>query len=304
MAFARKTTASKADKAADIKKEEVLSTVKPLTQDDVATLLTKAQLAVQQQFADITTKATNSLAQFEQIEQAIQIKKQELQALHELDVQATTLDDLNRKIAETREGWDAEKQAATDARTQYEADTESAREREQAEYEYTRDQERRRQQDAFNEELAAARKTEQAAREQREKDWQQREEIIKSAETELRSLRDQVAGFPAKIDQAVKAEVDSVVAALTAQNDTKFQLAQKDADLRVKMAEQQVTSAKAEIIQKNEVISDLRTQLAAAHKQSESVALKALESASGRNALEAVQQSMNRAESQPPRSGR
>ena len=71
--------------------------------------------------------------------------------------------------------------------------------------------------------------------------------------------------------------------------ETKMVLTQKDMDVAQKLAAQEVASLKVALEKATAQLGDLKAQLEQAHHDVKEISAKALESASGRSAMEALQ---------------
>src|SRR5262249_26070068 len=133
-----------------------------------------------------------------------------------------------------------------------------------------------------------------------EKDWAHREAELKRREKELEDLRTQVANFPEVVKKEVNAAVAVATNSVKKEYETKIVLAAKDTETAQKLAAQEIGSMKAALEKANTQIGDLRTQLEQAHRDAKDIAAKALESASGRSAMEALQKVLEKDQTTKP----
>ena len=82
--------------------------------------------------------------------------------------------------------------------------------------------------------------------------------------------------------------------------ETKIVLASKDTETAQKLAVQEIASMKQALDKANVQITDLRTQLEQAHRDVKEISAKALESASGRSAMEALQKVLEKDQNTKP----
>jgi paraquat-inducible protein B len=148
--------------------------------------------------------------------------------------------------------------------------------------------------------VATERRTHADRAEVLEKEWAKREADLKAREQELAALRDAVAKFPDELKRATAAEVAVATTALKKQLETAAALDKKDAETNLKLANNATAAVQAEVNRLQATITDLNRQLAEAHRATQTVAEKALDSASGRTAMEALQQTMGRSETALP----
>ncbi len=296
MATASKKAGSKKTEVAQIKKTEVLASVGGLSVGGVANQIAKTQVEIAKTLADVGTQVSAALATLETVHAAIAVKKEELKTLHEIEATALTLDDLNGSIQAARELAAAEEAAAVAEAAEAAAETAKARKREEDEYAYKTGQARRKAQDDFAAEQAVARKAEADRKEKVEKDWAAREGELKARENELTALRQAVADYPGKLQAEVNKEVAIATNSLKKTLESTHALAAKDAETNLKIAQHEKAGLAQEIARLQATITGLHAQLDAAHKSAQTVAEKALDSASGRQAMEALQTSMSRSD--------
>src|SRR5262245_66554730 len=103
-----KVTGVKNRRAAAIQEKEVLTAVQGLSLDSVSKSITDTQVEVQKVLADLSAKVMERLQQLEHIQEAITLKQEELKQLHDIEVKATTVDELDEQIAKQRRAWDEE----------------------------------------------------------------------------------------------------------------------------------------------------------------------------------------------------
>ena len=95
-------------KAVEIKSSEVLESVKNITIEGISKKIAGVQVDVQQTLAKLSTELTQNLEQLNNVTAAIELKQQELQQLHDIEVTKTSLDDLKAEIDNQRVLWTEE----------------------------------------------------------------------------------------------------------------------------------------------------------------------------------------------------
>jgi chromosome segregation ATPase len=303
--LARKTRnkpviSSKEQEARHSHAKNVLTDVSSLTAESAVKKVTEAGLTINKTLAGINEQVIALVEELKKLDEAIQLKTEELAGLHGKDVAASAIDvlvaeydrkkadlqaemeRLQKEIAETRAQSAAELKAEQDA-------AELARKRAEEEYGYNIQIQRKKEQDAFAEQLRVQSAAERDRKEKLEKDWATREEALKLREKELEDLRKQVADFPAVLKK--EADAAAAIAGNRVKNDweMKFTLAQKDAETAQRVACMEITSLKDINAKQAQAIQTLQSELAEAKRQVQAIAEKALESASGARALAEVQ---------------
>lgn len=290
--MARATTGKKTQQAQLIKREDTLANVAGLNLDTVANKIAQTQVEVQKTLASLGTTLTQKLADLATIEQAIVLKQEDLRRLHDIAAGATTLDDLQAEIARTREEWELEQLEVHKEQQDNLANRQKQWQREEAEYQYAQGLKCRDQEDLLKAVKAQFDKDMANNREQLERTWDEREAALKSREAELHQLRAEADSFNDQFDQAHAAGYAEASAQAKREHAAQLQLLQKDAELQRKLADQQIASMNVIITSLHHQAEDDRKQLAQAHASVKEISAKALDSASGRSAMEALQQAM------------
>lgn len=291
---------SKEQEARDTHAKNVLADVSGLTAETAVKKVTEAGLTINKTLAGINEQVISLVEELKQLDEAIQLKTEELNGLHGKDVAASAIDVLvaeyDKKKAELeaemerlqKDIEDTRAKAAADLATEREA-AELARKRAEEAYAYDTQQQRKKEQDAFAETLRQQAATERDRKEKLEKEWAAREEALKLREKELEDLRKQVAEFP----QVLKKETDTASAIVgnrvKSEWDMKLTLATKDAETAQRVASMEIASLKETTAKQAQAIQTLQAELNEAKRQVQAIAEKALESASGARALAEVQ---------------
>lgn len=280
-----------------IKTNEILSAVSGITLENVSNKLAAVQVEVQHTLAGLSTKLTEQLAVLGNVENAIALKKDELKQLRDIEVTASTLDELTAQIEAQREDWLKEQQKKLEHFAALEAQRQVGWAREEEQYNYKKLQERQKSEDAFAARMIESEKANRNKQEQLEKLWAEREASLKTREQELVELRNQVANFPATL----KAEVDKNVAVATNALKRTYEMETKISSAEnastIKLAEQQNKSLEKTIGELNAQVLGLKDQLKSAHDDIKTISQKALESASGREALANLQRTVENLQS-------
>jgi hypothetical protein len=284
-----KVSGVKNQQAEAIKATEVIQSVAGLNLDVVSGKIAATQVEVQKSLAGLSAKLVEELETLRNVEQAIGLKREELKQLYDIESAAVDLDELYAKIDSQREAWEEEQ-----ARKQREfAEMQSERNKQWAraeeEYQYRLGQEHKKQEDGFKGKLEDQDKANRNKQEALDKSWTEREADLKKRETELQELRAKVDAIPEMVKKAENAAQAVATNSVKKEYETKMVLNQKDMDTAQKLAAQEVASLKAALEKATAQLADLKAQLEQAHHDVKEISAKALESASGRSAMEALQ---------------
>jgi colicin import membrane protein len=286
---APQVTGAKNRQATAIRETEVLHSVSGLNMDAVSGTIATTQVEVQKSLAALSAKLVEQLQVLGNVEEAIALKREELKQLYDIESAAVSLDDLDAKIQAQREAWMDEQ-----ARKQREfAEQQSERNKQwmrtEEEYQYRMSLEHKKGEDEFAYRLAQQEKANRDKQELLEKTWAEREAELKKREKELEDLRAQVANIPEQIRKAENAAAAVAGNSVKKEYETKMTLATKDAEMAAKLAEQEVSSLRLALDKTTTQLAELKEQLDRARNDVKEISSKALESASGRSAMEALQ---------------
>jgi hypothetical protein len=298
--MAKATVGSKNKQAAAIKEQEVLTAVNGLTLDSVSGDIAATQVEVQKSLADLSSKLTERLQILRNIESAIELKEQSLKQLYEIERTATALDDLKAEIDNQRKAWQEEQGQEERQSREKVSERKKLWQREEEEYDYKLAQEQKKVQDGFADRMATLEKENKGRQEGLEKNWSEREGELKKRETELADLKKQVENFPEMVKKEVNAAVAIATNSLKKEYETKIVLQTKDAETAQKLAAQEIASLNQAILKFQAQVDGLKEQLEQAHHDVKEISAKALDSASGRSAMEALQKVLEKEQTYKP----
>jgi DNA repair exonuclease SbcCD ATPase subunit len=282
---------SKEQEARDTHAKNVLADVSGLTAETAVKKVTEAGLTINKTLAGINEQVISLVEELKQLDEAIQLKTEELNGLHGKDVAASAIDVLvaeyDKKKAELEAQMERLQKDITDTRAK--AAAELAAERAEEEYAYDTQLQRKKEQDAFAEGLRQHAAQERDRKEKLEKEWATRDEALKLRETELESLRKQVSEFPLVLKKETDTAAAIVGNRVKSEWELKLTLATKDAETAQRVASMEIASLKETCTKQAQAIQALQTELNEAKRQVQAIAEKALESASGARALAEVQ---------------
>jgi len=292
--MATKMQGTKNRQAAAQRDQDILESVRDLTLDSVSGAVSTTQVEVQKALADLSGKLAEQFQVLQGIESAIQLKRDELKALHQIEATATTLDELEAEIRKQRLAWEEEQAATKRLVAEQQSERNKQRVREEDDYQYKTAQAHRKLEDAFAASMGQQEKANREKQEQLEKQWGEREAELKRRETELAELR----SFKENTPETIKKEVNGAVAVATnsvkKEYETKMVLAAKDSETEKRLSEQQISALQDTIKKQQSQLEDFKAQIEQAHRDVKDISAKALDSASGRATSEALQRLMEK----------
>jgi colicin import membrane protein len=264
-----------------------------------------------QVLADVSDKLVQEVQRLAAVREAVAIERREIEQLHRIDVAATSLDQLiqdyqrekerlDSEIAAQRVAWEEESRATERERKETEDQLRKLRQRESEDYEYKKNQERKKAQDKYDEDQRLLEKRNKEKQEELERGWKQREEALKGQDDELNQLRQESAGAAARI----KAEAERAAKEATHAAELGFEqqivLMKKDAEAEKRVSELLVKNLEEAIARQSAQTASLEKQLAEAKQQVQEIAVRAIEGASGARALGHINQiAMEQAKNRP-----
>ena len=290
---------------AQVQTRQVAATnaVQGLKGADVVRKIGDLGLAIQSNLDQVKNLTMESLKEYTDLQDAIQFATSKLEELRGKEATAISLAELlaehEAKVAEfsAEDAARAERIAKEDAErearlVQEAANLQVERVREADTYKYNRDRTRRNEEGEYAQKLDERNRQNAATQAAKEAMWAEREALLAKKEVEYKAAIDANAQIPQLIDSAVKKEVAIVTNTLTREHKHALELLNAENRNKLGLLEQQVLSNGKTIELLEAQLAAANEKLAASEKRVEAIAVNAMQSASGRQALEAVQQNI------------
>ena len=260
---------------------EVLKDADAMKASTVLTAVADTRSAIEGVLSQLSDLTLAQIRTYEELKRAIQLKQEEMSDLHSKESVLTEIDVLKASMEETRLKWQAERE-------------EEVRNRKASltSWEFETDQ----HQKAVAAQLAdQARDTARKESERvyaLEQNWKQREAALMAQENELKTLREAVMTF----DTRVKSEADKQVAMATnsLKKDYEHRMALDKLTVQsdLSRAQDKIVALTQTLETKTKEITALQAMLLEAQERSAKTVQSALDSASGRRALEEVRETL------------
>jgi uncharacterized coiled-coil protein SlyX len=287
-----KTAAANRSRTATIR-----NAVQGVTVEDAVTRVTRVGLDVQKALAGVNEQLLAKVTELEQVTEAVELEKTELETLHKIDIAATALDILVQDHATRTKQLDETYAARERAFQEQEAEREKTRrerevayaiqvQREKDDYEYRKAQERRAAEDAFQEQHRAKVRGEGERAFALEKNWAERENALKAQETEVAKIRQEIIDLPIKLRKDFDAEKAIALNSLKSNLEHAHQLSTKDFQAQATIQQSTIAQLNAQLHAAQEQNARLQTQLTEANSKIETIAKSAIDGASKRDAFE------------------
>lgn len=276
------------------------------------TSLDSLQLGFGAAASELSEKLSTEAAKLAEILSGVSVEIIELQTLHNLEVTDETFDELitsyetsskifGEELRQEQEASQQEIQTLTKAwskeqeqqeitlKEQVELDRKNGQ-REIQEYKYNLDLARKidrdqaaQQQEILDRDLADTKETQ-------EKAWLEQEKIIAELEKQFNESRDKVAAFPGEKEAGVKKAKEEGKGIATYQAKIKSDLYAKDVEGQKRFYESRIQSLEDLISTQGERLNSLSVQLAAALKQVQDLAVKAIEGSANANSYQTLKE--------------
>ena len=306
------TSNPKTDELDRLRSQEIRQAVEGLSVDAVVQKISGMGLEISKSLSELSGKLIVEVEKLTTTREAVALEQKELERLHKIDIVATSLDNmlqdyqsekdkLESEIASQRTAWEEEEVTRARDQKDFEDNLKKQRQREAEEFEYKKALERKKAQDKYDEEIRLLEKKDKEKQEALDKSWQQRETILKEREVEWAQLKKEVDDFPTRL----KKEVDAAIAAALKNAEQRFEqqmtLLKKDIDAEKRISELQIQALKDAGERQAAEMAKLQTQIEEAKKQVQDIAVKAIEGASGAQALSQINKiAMEQAKTRTP----
>ena len=303
---------TKDEEISRFREREIRETTQSITAEAVVQRLGTMELEVSKALSGLSAQLMAETKLLESLREAVQMERQELERLHQIDIAKTSLELLIEEYGVQKERlekeqetdrfeWSAEKAQRDQELKEYGEDLKRQRRREEEEYDYNRTQELKQQQNEYAEAQHAQEHQNKEKQETLEKSWSIREARLKEQEDELARLRKEAADFPQRLKQETERAVAEATKTLHVEHKQTLVMAQKETETERRLAEQKIKSLEDVVARQNEEIKGLTARVEEAKNQVQEIAIKAIEGASGARALTHVNQiAMEQAKTRAP----
>lgn len=283
--------------------EEVVVRAAKFDTEQIVTTLGQAKVMITQNLGLLEKKLTEEYDRLNELQQAIKVESKHLEELHQIKKNADSLaalllaqkerkasfdvemeelrKTLEHEIELKRTEWRLEKERYDQLKVEYEVANKKERVRDEDEYRYKIAVERKKDQDVYENKKALLERDLAEKKELFEKNCGTRQAVLEMAEDELKSQRNRVAGFPKELENAVSLTEKSVTESLEREYRYSMNLKSAEIEGEKRLQQQTIVSLQAKIKEQDILIRELSARAETASQQVQSIALKALEGATG-----------------------
>lgn len=269
-----KKTTTKSEEAKTAKSAATLAKAEAVNLESSLAGITKASLEAQEAFADVGKRLITKYEELGAVEDAIKLKKEDLKTLHGQDKILLSISEL-----------EAEKVKIEVANKQLEDDLKVARDREEAQFSYDRDQKRKKADDDWAEEVRVRKLQEKERQEAFDKDHKARNEALAAQEKQYQDAIAKAATFDTEVANKVKAEVGKETGILTARFEAEKKLTAVEHKAVVDGLNKDIVHLKETVTAKDAEIASLNEKLSRALDAQTTLAKATVESATNTKAL-------------------
>jgi hypothetical protein len=266
-----------------------VNSVKSLNANEVVNEIGNLQVSILGTLSGISAKIAEKLEVLGNTEVAITDMQSRLNELYAIEKEAQVLEEIKTKVVTDQENYNKQLSLQAQEWDEKRAERMKAWQREDEERAYENEQRKKKFEDEFKSETEARQRAERIRCDELVKSWNTREALLQDKEEEFKNLQKKVS----EIDSLIKAETNKVAAIVksevTNSYEHKIQLLDKDKESEKKMFEAREQSLQIQVGQLVEQVAELNKQLAVARQDAKDVTSAALNSASGRQVVEALQ---------------
>jgi hypothetical protein len=297
--------ATKEEESEREKRKQVLEQAVTYTVDSIVKGLADLQLDFSGIVAELSQKLEAESEKLEKIRRGIAIASQQSQELQKIRVVADVLhiltqehreklnlleqnsgrrqETLEKDIASRRKDWEKEQQEFELLVQEENENTAKIRREEEEDYNYHLQRSRQIEMDEYEEEKRSLEREIRDLTQEKEKDWQDRENVLDAEQAQFERDRQRVAGFEEELKQAFNKAKEDAIQEATREAKVKADLFAKEWESTKQGYELQVESLEQTIQRQNEQIADLSAQLQGTLKQAQELAMRAFSRSSNQN---------------------
>jgi hypothetical protein len=262
------------------------------TVETIVKELANLKLSLNRTLTDISDRLISEVNTLEAIKKEIQVEKNHLTDIHNIQVEADSLNNLmhlhedkkrniEQEMKAIKEQWEKEQRDHELVVKERDERLKREREREQEEYSYVLSMKRKKEKDTHEEEKTLMQRQLALEKDLKMKDIKEREQALKQQEEELLELREKVKDYPVDLSKTidkVRQETKTQVERELRQN---AELQQREIEGDKKVYELKIKNLEDTMLKQAMQIEGLSKQLDTSSKQVITIANKAIEGASG-----------------------
>ncbi|MBW4568286.1 MAG: hypothetical protein KME31_09725 [Tolypothrix carrinoi HA7290-LM1] len=291
--------ATKQEEAEKAKNKETLEAASTYTVDNIVKGLADLQLEFGSIVNELSEKLARQNSKLDELNRAREIASQNLEELQQIRIVADALDiltqehreklkaleediaskreTLEKEIAQKRKEWQKEQAEYEEALQAYNESLAKQRSLETDEYQYKLETTRKLNTNAYEARKRNSEREIQETTQQKEKDWAEREKILKQRQPLFTEYQQQVAAFPNEMEEAIKKAREEAIKDTSQKAKVEADLFEKDWESTKQSYEAKIQSLEQTIQKQVEQIEGISAQLQTALKQAQDLAMRAFD---------------------------
>lgn len=272
--------------------EEIIVRAAQFDTDQIVTTLGQTKVMITQSIGVLEKKLTEEYNRLSDLQQAIKIESKNLEELHQIKKNADSLAALllaqktlkiefEGEIETKRAQWRLEKEQHDQEKIEHNVLVKKDRTRDEEEYRYKINLERKKDQDAYETRKNILERDLAAKKEIFEKECIEREAVLTNDEDEVLNLRTRVAAFAKELEDAIISAKNETTESLEREYRYTASLKNSEIEGEKRLQQQTIKSLQEKIKEQELLIRDLTVRAEHATSQVQTIALKALEGATG-----------------------
>ena len=296
--------ATRQEIAENEKNQQVLEVASTYTVDSIIKGLADLQLEFGGIVRQLSEKLANENSKLDELKLAIEIEVQHLQELQEIRIAADTVHILNQEhqeqlsrleqnnssqkqvlekaIVEQRKSWQQEQSEYESMLLQQNELLLRERQRETEDYQYRLELTRKINTDAYDSRKRNLEREVQEVTQIKQKQWTERETLLTEQQPSFEENLKKIESFNVELEEAIKKAREEAIKDVHQDAKVKADLFEKEWQSTKQNYELKVQDLEGSITKQIEQIHGLENQLQAAMKQSQDLAMRAFENASGK----------------------
>lgn len=296
--------ATKEEEAEKEKNQRVLEAASQYTADSIVRGLADLQLEFGSVINGLSTRLTTETSKLDEVKRAISVENQHLHELQQTRVVADALyiltqehqeklsvlehtaasdrEALEKEIALSRKTWQQEQEEHEVLLRESNELLTRERQRQEEDYQYERERSHLIATDEYEEIKRHTERELQEALSGKEKQWLEREQLLAANQALLEQYQRKAELLPNDLEEAVKKAREEGIREVNQEAKIKAELLEKEWESSKQAYELQIQSLEAKIQKQTEQVTEISTQLQAAMRQAQELAMRAFESSSNR----------------------
>jgi hypothetical protein len=289
-------------------RENTLKSAVSVNKEGIIKQIASLKLTLNAELEKVEEALVMESKKLSQIQEAITIQEQRLNDLYGINATADTVSTMltlqkekkdtfekemeqrrsqfDDDISETRTKWEKEKKEFELITKEEKDRLQKQRKRDEEEYAYNLDLSRKKDTDQYNLKKQSVEKELSDKKTLFEQEIKSREQAVIATENELAELREKVALFPTRLEQAVKEAIAENTVKLQTEYKFETQLKAKEFEGDVKLRDQEITNLRSKIKDLDIQIAQLAAKAEQADKSAKDIAIRAIDSSSNFKIIE------------------